>query len=62
MGVHCDLDAAVAREAGRSDRSQGMAASQDLIVHEDVQYDLQVDTTSNTSFQCATTIAAHVDR
>lgn len=62
VGVHCDLDVAVAREAARSERTQGMAASQALIVHEDVQYDLQVDTTSNTAFECATTIATHVDR
>lgn len=62
VGVHCDLDVAVAREAARSDRTQGMAASQALIVHEGVQYDLHVDTTSNTAFECATTIATHVDR
>jgi chloramphenicol 3-O phosphotransferase len=37
-----------------------MAASQAMIVHEGVQYDLQVDTTTNTALECATTIAAYV--
>jgi chloramphenicol 3-O phosphotransferase len=34
-----------------------MAASQAVIVHEGVQYDLQVDTTTSTALECATTVA-----
>ena len=60
VGVRCDLDVAVAREAARPDRTQGMAASQAMIVHEGVRYDLQVDTTTNSALECATTIAAYV--
>jgi chloramphenicol 3-O phosphotransferase len=37
-----------------------MAASQAMLVHEGVQYDLQVDTTTNTALKCATTIAAYL--
>ena len=44
VGVRCDLEVAVAREAARPERTQGMASSQAMIVHEGVQYDLQVDT------------------
>jgi chloramphenicol 3-O phosphotransferase len=60
VGVRCDLDVAVAREAARPDRTQGMAASQAKIVHEGVRYDLQVDTTTNSALECATTVAAYV--
>jgi chloramphenicol 3-O phosphotransferase len=44
VGVRCDLEVAVAREVARPERTQGMASSQAMIVHEGVQYDLQVDT------------------
>ena len=58
--VRCDLDVAVAREVARPERTQGMAASQAVIVHEGVQYDVEVDTTTNTALECAVTIAAYV--
>ena len=61
VGVRCDLEVAVAREVARPERTQGMAASQAMIVHEGVQYDLQVDTTTNTALECATTIASYVE-
>jgi chloramphenicol 3-O phosphotransferase len=60
VGVRCDVDVAVAREVARPERTQGMAASQAVIVHDGVQYDLQVDTTTNTALECAATIAAFV--
>ena len=60
VGVRCDLEVAVAREVARPERTQGMASSQAMIVHEGVQYDLQVDTTTNTALECATTIADYV--
>jgi chloramphenicol 3-O phosphotransferase len=60
VGVRCDLEVAVAREVARPERTQGMAASQAVIVHEGVRYDLQVDTTTSTSLECATTIADYV--
>jgi chloramphenicol 3-O phosphotransferase len=60
VGVRCDLEVAVAREVARPERTQVMASSQAMIVHEGVQYDLQVDTTTSTALECATTIADYV--
>ena len=60
VGVRCDLEVAVAREIARAERTQGMASSQAMIVHEGVQYDLQVDTTTSTALECATTIADYL--
>ena len=60
VGVRCDLEVAIAREVARPERTEGMASSQAMIVHEGVQYDLQVDTTTNTALECATTIADYV--
>jgi len=60
VGVRCDLEVAVAREVARPERTEGMASSQEMIVHEGVQYDLQVDTTTNSALECATTIADYL--
>ncbi len=60
VGVRCDLEVAIAREVARPERTEGMASSQAMIVHEGVQYDLQVDTTTNSALECATTIADYV--
>ena len=60
VGVRCDLGVAVAREVARPERAEGMASSQAMIVHEGVQYDLQVDTTTSTALECATTIADYL--
>lgn len=46
VGVHCDRDVARAREAARPDRVPGMAEFQAAIVHEGVEYDITVDTSS----------------
>jgi chloramphenicol 3-O phosphotransferase len=53
IGVHCEREVAIAREAERPDRFPGMAASQAELVHEGVRYDMQVDTTSTTAMDCA---------
>jgi chloramphenicol 3-O phosphotransferase len=58
VGVRCDPGVAAEREAQRGDRITGMAASQALIVHDGVRYDMQVDTTDADAAQCARTIAA----
>jgi chloramphenicol 3-O phosphotransferase len=62
VGVHCDVDVATAREALRPDRSVGMARSQALIVHDGVEYDIEVDTTHATAVECAAVIAAVVGK
>jgi chloramphenicol 3-O phosphotransferase len=60
VGVRCDSAVAAGREIARGDRTQGMAARQANVVHEEVSYDLEVDTTHTESLACARTIAAHV--
>lgn len=57
IGVRCDLEVAVAREAARRDRTPGMAESQATIVHQGVHYDLEIDTTTHTAQACAAEIA-----
>ena len=56
VAVLCDLDVAAAREAARPDRTPGMAAAQGPLVHADVVYDLQVDTSYDSSSACAQAI------
>lgn len=61
VGVHCDPETATARELARDDRTAGMAASQATLVHRGVLYDIEVDTTSTSSLECARVIAGKVD-
>ena len=56
VGVTCDPDTARAREALRPDRVAGQADSQVSVVHEGVEYDLVVDTSSSTAESCAATV------
>ncbi len=56
VGVRCDAAVAEGRELARGDRVTGMAASQALVVHEGVEYDVEVDTTHTESVDCARTI------
>ncbi|WP_307787340.1 MULTISPECIES: chloramphenicol phosphotransferase CPT [Streptomyces] len=60
VGVRCEPAVAAGREIARGDRAEGMAASQAALVHEGVSYDLEVDTTSTESLECARTIAARL--
>jgi chloramphenicol 3-O phosphotransferase len=60
VGVRCDPEVAVAREAARGDRITGMARSQAELVHRGVSYDVEVDTARADAPTCARTIAAHV--
>ncbi|MFE9040516.1 chloramphenicol phosphotransferase CPT [Streptomyces sp. NPDC012421] len=60
VGVRCDGAVAAGREIARGDRVQGMAATQADVVHEGVEYDLEVDTGRAESWDCARTIAARV--
>ncbi|MFD7260381.1 chloramphenicol phosphotransferase CPT [Streptomyces sp. NPDC059874] len=61
VGVRCESAVAAGREIARGDRARGMAESQADLVHEDVYYDLEVDTTHTESLLCARAIATHVD-
>lgn len=60
VGVHCDAEVAAGREFARGERVVGGAASQAIRVHEGVSYDLEVDTTSTESLECARIIAGQV--
>jgi chloramphenicol 3-O phosphotransferase len=62
VGVRCDSAVAAGREIARGDRVLRMAAAQADLVHRGVTYDLEVDTTSAESLECARAIAAHVVR
>ena len=60
VGVGCDAAVAAGREMARGDRVTGMAAAQAELVHLDVFYDLQVDTTRTEALECARRIAARM--
>jgi chloramphenicol 3-O phosphotransferase len=60
VGVRCESTVAAGREVARGDRVTGMAASQAGIVHQEVVYDLEVDTTRAESMECARDIASHL--
>jgi chloramphenicol 3-O phosphotransferase len=62
VGVHCEYAVAAGREIARGNRVLGMAASQADIVHLDVVYDLEVDTTHVEALTCAQEIAAHINQ
>lgn len=59
VGVQCDPDIAAERERARGDRPVGMAAGQALRVHDDVTYDVVVDSGVHSAEECARMI---VDR
>ena len=60
VGVRCEGAVAAGRELARGDRVAGMAASQAEVVHRDVGYDMEVDTTRTEALDCARAIAARV--
>ena len=60
VGVRCESAVAAGREIARGDRVSGMAASQAQVVHQDVAYDLEVDTSHTEALECARAIAARV--
>jgi len=60
VAVHCALDAAEVREQARGDRYRGIARGQFDIVHHDVQYDLELDTTSRTPDELVDELERHL--
>ncbi|MFC7220277.1 chloramphenicol phosphotransferase CPT [Streptomyces polyrhachis] len=60
VGVRCDSAVAAEREIARGDRVVGMAAAQAELVHRDVVYDLEVDTTRAGAMECARAVAARL--
>jgi chloramphenicol 3-O phosphotransferase len=53
VGVRCDVEVAVAREAARGDRATGLARGQADSVHRYPVYDLEVDTTAESAAEVA---------
>jgi chloramphenicol 3-O phosphotransferase len=53
VGVTCDEDELIRREAARGDRFLGFASGTAAVVHRDMTYDLTVDTTSVSSEELA---------
>ena len=60
VGVRCAPEIAAGREIARGDRVGGMAELQATVVHEGVVYDLEVDSGTTESIDCARAIAARV--
>ncbi|WP_030933860.1 chloramphenicol phosphotransferase CPT [Streptomyces sp. NRRL S-646] len=60
VGVRCEAAVAAGREIARGDRVRGMAEQQAELVHRDMEYDVEVDTTRTESLECARTVAAAV--
>jgi chloramphenicol 3-O phosphotransferase len=60
VGVGCESTVAVGRELSRGDRVAGMAAWQAELVHQDVVYDVEVNTTHTEALECALAIAGRV--
>lgn len=62
VGVRCDPEVAAARERARGDRPVGMAREQAVLVHRDVDYDLEVDTTELTIADAAAVVRSALHR
>jgi chloramphenicol 3-O phosphotransferase len=60
VGVRCDSAVAEEREQARGDRIIGLARGTSGIVHEHMEYDIEVDTGVMDAAACANAICAHV--
>ncbi len=60
VGVRCTPEVAEARERARGDRVRGMARAQAALVHQGIEYDLEVDTTATSAAEAAATVSVHV--
>ena len=53
VGVTCDIDELIRREVARGDRFLGFASGTAPVVHDDMTYDLMLDTTSTPTEELA---------
>jgi chloramphenicol 3-O phosphotransferase len=60
VGVRCGLDTVNEREGKRSGRFPGTATSHFEIVHQNLQYDLEVDTRASSPDSCASQIVEFI--
>lgn len=61
VGVYCPIDVAIERERERGDRINGTVQCQFHVVHANILYDLTVDTSILTPWQCADRIIHAID-
>ncbi|RJF73839.1 chloramphenicol phosphotransferase [Deinococcus cavernae] len=61
VGVHCQPEVGEAREQARGDRVTGMHRQQAQIVHQGVQYDLEVDSAASTPAALAQLVVARLN-
>lgn len=61
VGVHCPVELGEAREQARGDRVTGMHRQQAEIVHQGVQYDLEVDSAASTPAALAQLVVARLN-
>ena len=62
IGVFCSLEELERREKQRQDRKPGLAASQFSSLHRGRQYDTEVDTTNAEPNECASELAAWLNK
>ena len=60
VGMHCSLEELERRELERGDRRKGLAHSQFEKVHVHGIYDIQIDTSTNATKECASVIADYI--
>ncbi len=60
IGVHCDLDVLERRERRRADRTEGWARTQYQDLHDGMDYDIEVDTTTIGAGENADRIAQYL--
>ena len=61
IGVRCPLTTLIEREASRRNRTPGQAAAQFPLVHRDMIYDVEVDTSILTPAECAERIKQRIE-
>jgi chloramphenicol 3-O phosphotransferase len=62
VGVHCDVAELDRRESLRHDRPAGLARAQAEVVHRDIAYDLELDSTTTTAAANAAALARFLRR
>jgi chloramphenicol 3-O phosphotransferase len=62
IAVHCERAELLRREANRKDRIEGLAANQLAVVRAGVTYDHEVDTSTESTDNCARALATDLER
>jgi chloramphenicol 3-O phosphotransferase len=61
IGVHCSINELSIREKNRGDRRIGLASEQFNLVHENMNYDYEVDSSMHSSEECSTKIIKFIN-